>query len=108
MRHLVSETVSGIRGFTVSGLARNVWEARLEVHRRRPDLVLLDEILPGESSLDLLAELIEQGIGVWLLTGASEGARQVPQGVYGRLAKPTWETLETDRVRFEKALQRTR
>src|SRR3989338_5192717 len=52
MRHLLADAIRGVDGFEVSGTAANTWEARIEVDRRRPDLVLLDEVLPGGSGVD--------------------------------------------------------
>ncbi|MCC7440815.1 MAG: response regulator [Bdellovibrionales bacterium] len=76
--------------------ARNTWEARGEIRRHRPDLVLLDEVLPGESSVDLLEELREEGIPVILLTSLEERDHPVPLGALGRVLKPgeapgSWE-----------------
>ena len=51
--------MTGIPECRVSGTAQvRDWEARLELTRRRPALVLLDEILPGESSVDFLGEFV--------------------------------------------------
>jgi response regulator of citrate/malate metabolism len=104
MRDLLAQVVGGLAGLHVSGLARNSWEARLELSRRRPALVLLDEILPGESSTDLLSEMLEQGIPVLLLTGLSEPTHPVAAGALGRLIKPGWDTLEADSLRFQAAI----
>ena len=72
----------------ISGVARNIWEARGELRARRPDLVLLDEILPGEASLDFVAELKGEGVPCVLLTSMSERVHPVPAGALGRLQKP--------------------
>lgn len=104
MRALLEETLTHARGLRVSGQARNGFEARMEVLKRRPDLVLLDEVLPGESGLDLLRDFSEQGIPVILITGMEEVSDSLPQGALARLAKPSWESLEEDRERMRKAI----
>jgi response regulator of citrate/malate metabolism len=104
MRALLEQLVGGTADFRVSGAARNAWEARLELGRRKPELVLLDEVLPGESSVDLLAEIRALGLPVILITGVEDAGHGIPAGAWGRLAKPTWETLEADRIRFQAAM----
>ena len=104
MRELVAQVVEGLGFVRVSGKARNCWEARLELSRRRPALVLLDEVLPGESGLDLLNEILEEGIPVLLLTGMDDPHHPVPSGASGRLIKPGWDTFEADCERFRTAL----
>jgi len=105
MRHLLEALIQGIPGMSVSGLAGNGWEARIELTRRRPDLVLMDEILPGESSLDLLQEMVALQIPVVLLTGIQDSAHPVPPQAIGRIVKPGWDSLDQDQERFQKALQ---
>lgn len=105
MRDLLGQVVGALEGVRVSGLARNGWEARIELTRRRPDLVLLDEILPGESSVDLLAEMAAVEIPVILLTGIQEPQHPLPEGVLGRLVKPSWEELRQGQGRFERSLR---
>lgn len=100
MRHLMSMVLSDIPEIKLSGLAQNSMEARIELSRRRPHLVLLDEVLPGESSLDLLQELIAQQIPVLLLSGLEDQDRLIPPGALGRLQKPGWDDLDADRARF--------
>jgi chemotaxis response regulator CheB len=104
MRQLLSDMVSGIAGLEVSGVAQNGWEARLELTRRRPDLVLLDEILPGESAADLLAEFHATGIPVLLLTSLEKPTHDLPPAAAGRIIKPSFDTLSADRVRFGSAI----
>jgi chemotaxis response regulator CheB len=104
MRQLLSDMISGIAGLEVSGVAQNGWEARLELTRRRPDLVLLDEILPGESAADLLAEFHATGIPVLLLTSLEKPTHELPHGAAGRIIKPSFDTLDADRVRFGNAI----
>jgi len=70
-------------------------EARIEISRRRPDFVLLDEVLPGESALDFLKELQTLKIPTLLMTGAKDyvGA-PLPEGAIGRVLKPDWADLD--------------
>ena len=95
MQELLKTALEKIPGVTVNGLASNIWEARLAVGRRRPDLVLLDEILPGESSLDYLAELKADQVPVVLITGVTDPKHPIPEGVLARLVKPDWKTIDT-------------
>ncbi len=92
MAALLGCMVESISGAHVCAHAANLWEARLEVSRNRPDLVLLDEVLPGESGLDFLPELVELGIPAVLISGVQEtvSARgaSLPRGALGRLKKP--------------------
>lgn len=104
MRSLLEYLISGIPGCKVSGLAKNGWEARLELNRRRPDLVLLDEVLPGESSLDLVRDFKAERIPVLLVTELTEPSLQLPEGTSGRVTKPGWKSLEEDRKRIEKSI----
>lgn len=104
MRDLFRHLFDKMDGFKISGSARNGAEARLEVQRRRPDLVLLDEILPGESSQDLLTELIAQKIPVVLVTGLDHPTHAIPAGAAARAIKPGWKTLDQDRARFAKVI----
>lgn len=85
--------------------ARNTVEARVELLRRRPEVVLLDEILPGESSLDLLAEIKVQGLPVILMTGLENPNHPVPEGASCRLMKPTFDTFSQDQKRLVQAVQ---
>ena len=101
MRELLRAMVESIPGLQVSGTAGNGWEARLELDRRCPDLILLDEILPGESSLDLLKEFRERGVPVMLVTGVQNPTHALPEGAFGRLVKPGWDTLATDQARIQ-------
>lgn len=104
MRALMQRLIAEVPGIEVSGLARNTWEARLELARRKPDIALLDECLPGESSRDLLHEFKEQGVLVLLVTGMEEATHEVPSLAAGRIPKPSWESLDIDRERFRQAI----
>lgn len=97
---LLERFIGSMAGFAVSGLARNGAQLRRELSRRKPDLVLLDEILPGESSMDLLAELRGSGIPVIVLTSVQSPEHPVPAGAFGRLTKPGWRSSAQDLDRF--------
>jgi chemotaxis response regulator CheB len=103
MRELLEQVVREMGKYQLSGSARNGAEARFELVRRRPDLVLLDEILPGESSFDLLDEFRSEGIPVVLLTslkGRSAQEVPLPAGALGRIFKPEWRTMAADTQRI--------
>jgi response regulator of citrate/malate metabolism len=107
MLRLLELTVSAIPGLKVTGTCRNTWEARLELTRRMPAIVLLDEILPGESGLDLLKELVSLNLTVVLLTGSEQQRTQpLPTGAVARLIKPGWgDDLEEEQKRFAEQLK---
>ncbi len=100
MSELLAHVIGEIPGLAVSGKARNGAEARLELLRRRPDFVLLDEILPGEASLDLIREFGLHEVPVVLITSLSE-ERALPAGVLGRILKPAWDSVDQDRARIQ-------
>lgn len=105
MLELIRLVINKVDGMKVSGIAKNGWEARLELERRRPDLILLDEILPGESAIDLLREFHTQGIPVLMITGMKEPSHEIPTHALGRLIKPGWNSVESDQKRFQNKLQ---
>lgn len=104
MQALLVELVAQIGG--VSASARNCWEARLEAGRHRPDMVLLDEVLPGESSADLAEELVLHGIPFVLMTGVEAPTHPLLPGALGRLTKPGLDCRSKSRDRFAAALTR--
>ena len=104
MRSFLEVFLGAIADVKVSGVAKNTWEARIALTRQRPDLVLLDEILPGESSLDLLKEINAHGIPVLLMTGLERPTHPLPDGACARLSKPAWDSVDEDRERFKKAI----
>lgn len=101
MRHLLKEVLQKMEAFSLSGLASNGAEMALELTRRRPDLVLMDEVLPGESGLDLLEQLKSQGIPSILITSLTARTAKLPEGALARICKPSWKSLESDRRRME-------
>jgi response regulator of citrate/malate metabolism len=104
MRLMMEQFIGAMAHFKVSGTASNVPEARLELTRRRPALVLLDEILPGESSIDFLQELVGDGIAVVLMTGVENPSHPIPRGARARVIKPDWKNLEAARSGVEAQL----
>lgn len=106
MRELVRNLLQAADSITISGTASSVLEARAELLKRRPDVVLLDEILPGESSQELIQLCREQGIPVVLMTGVETPTHKVPEGVRERVQKPGWGSAGEDRARLREALLR--
>ena len=104
MREMIAGLLGEATGIKVSGKAANTWEARLEIDRRRPDVVLLDELLPGESSFDLLKELDELRIGVVLMTGMEDRTGALPKGASSRIIKPDWDSFAESTPRLVSAL----
>lgn len=106
MRLFLEQFLARIPGIRVSGLASTIREARLEVSRRRPDLVFLDEVMPGESSSEFLEELHRDGMSVILLTSLENPTHPLLSGALARLIKPGWRTTAEDLARFEKEISR--
>jgi DNA-binding NtrC family response regulator len=101
MREMLETLINGFNGYKVSASCGNCAEVRLELTRRRPSLVLLDEVLPGESSLDLLSDLVAEGIPVMMMTGMEKATHEVPSGAAWRIVKPDWKTLDQDGAKLE-------
>jgi response regulator of citrate/malate metabolism len=102
MRLMLEQMVQGVPSCRVSGMVRNTWEARLEIQRRRPDLVLLDEVLPGEASLDFWEELKRDEIPTLWVTSVEKPDHELPSGSLGRLVKPDWDRLPQAVLEFRK------
>jgi response regulator of citrate/malate metabolism len=92
--------VSRVRGFEVIGVAGTAAQAELAVRTLRPDLILLDIGLPGQSGLDLLRRLRAAGDAVEVIavtaataTGAVRAAVQL--GAVDYVVKP----FDLDRLR---------
>lgn len=96
MRQLIIEMLKGISTVELVGSASGTVEARLLILRDRPDLVLMDEVLPGESSLDLLNELHQQRIPVVLMTGVMDPRHELPAQARRRITKPGWQSYDQD------------
>lgn len=95
MRVLLGEILVKISAIQHIDLAQNTWEARYTLEKHRPDWVLLDEVLPGESSVDFLKFLKKQGFRVVLLTGMeSDESRPLPPEAIARVQKPESRELE--------------
>ncbi len=70
--------------------AKNGPEGRREVLTHRPDLVILDAVLPGESAEELGKYLQTLGIPWIWVSAASDPAPHAPK----RLVKPDWDSLD--------------
>lgn len=104
MLELLAELVRPIRGVRTVHKARHAIEAKLEIERHRPDVVLLDEVLPGESATDLAQELAQQGIPVIFVTSSLASKSTLPNGVKSRFLKPDWDDLNLRRPELEAVL----
>ncbi len=79
----------------------NTWTARQAILKHRPTIVLLDEILPGESSHDLAAELIADQVQVLALTSMEDPDHDLWPGAIGRLRKPEIDLKSSGRSERE-------
>jgi response regulator of citrate/malate metabolism len=104
MLELLVELVRPIRGVDAISRANNAIEARQELERHRPDVVLLDEVLPMESATDLAKEMTQRGIPVIFVTSTLASKSTLPPGVLSRLLKPDWDDLSIRRPELEAIL----
>lgn len=104
MLELLAELVRPIRGIEAISRAKNALEARQELERHRPDVVLLDEVLPLESATDLAHEMTERGIPVIFVTSSLASKSTLPPGVLSRLLKPDWDDLSVRRPELQAIL----
>ena len=92
MRLFLEELLSPVPGLQISGTAANGWEAQLAVSRHRPDIVLLDEVLPdGDGSVALSEFHVLSGLPVIIITGTGDDATReacLGSGAVGYLEKP--------------------
>jgi CheY-like chemotaxis protein len=95
VRELLRRCLSGA-GVEVVGEAGSGPEALEQIEALRPDLVILDVVMPGMSGLDVVNSLRSRGIAapVILCTAEDEVADPLPPGVLGCLRKP----LQLDRL----------
>lgn len=108
MRALLEKLLEGVSGVQVTGSVGNLRDAELELLRRRPEVVLLDEILPGESIGGFIQVLVEEKIPVLLMTSMENPSHALPEGVVGRLTKPGWRSFDEDRERFKDEIKKIR
>jgi len=106
MLGLLEQMLLSIPGIEVCGRAKNLWEARLQISRNRPDLILLDEVLPGESIVDFIEEYKAEGLLIMLMTGVQSPTHALPPGVFGRLIKPDWNSLKKSLPGWTEALKK--
>lgn len=109
VRELMAALLSEIPEIAEVREASNTWEARLELSRQKPDIVFLDEVIPGESTDELIGEMSGANVYVILISGNKDGLNRPPQSypmhVIGRLIKPNWDTLKEDRIRYQGLIQ---
>jgi response regulator of citrate/malate metabolism len=87
-----------VDGFSVVGTARTAADARRSIAALRPDLILLDNYLPDESGLSLLAEITVDAIMLTAVTDAYTVRTALASGVLNYLAKPFTAEQLADRL----------
>ncbi|MBL7716210.1 MAG: response regulator [Bdellovibrionales bacterium] len=110
MRELICWMLKQIPGVTVSDAVDSIPAARLVLDRRRPDLVLLDRVLPGPLGDDLIPYLKSQNIPYFVLV-TSDTQSRVGLGSEPILVKPfgeSTEDLEKDLARIRDAIVQKR
>ena len=89
-------------------VARTVFEAERAILRDRPDLLLLDEIIPGENPYSLLGlpalEASPAPTRVVLITAAYQEGRPLPKGAHARWPKWGWREIREARARIAELL----
>lgn len=113
MRELIVWIIEQIPGLAVSDAVDSVPAARLALDRRRPDLVLLDRILPGPLGDDLIPYLKSQNIPYWLLVTSDSPESNpgiTPENLKDTLlVKPfgeSREALDRDLARIQQAISK--
>ena len=96
--------------YKVQAAVPSLWGARVELSKALPDLVLLDEVLPGESVIDFLKDGTLKGVPVLLMTGMQNPTHAIPGGTLGRIKKPQGRNMKADqdylRQELDKALKK--
>lgn len=105
MAELIRTTLEGVSGVEAR-VVHTVLEGRRCILKDRPDWVLLDEIVPGESPHDLLVEPAMEGIKVILITAAYQPDKPLPRGALMRMAKWSWKDMLPVRARIAELLNR--
>lgn len=82
-----------VSNYTVVGLVRNGGEALAAIDKLQPDLIILDNYLPGQSGLDILTDLRRQDkpLDVIMITAADDTVtvtKAVRHGVVAYITKP--------------------
>lgn len=106
MRELLVQVFQSDPKFKVSGWAKNSAEAYFALRKNRPDIVLLDEVLPGESSKDILDTFFDEKIPVILITGMANPVHPIPKRASCRILKPSWENIEEGKNRMINAIHK--
>ena len=92
IRHTLTQVPGLVQAPEDIRSAGSVTEARVEILQRRPTLLILDEVLPGESIQDLLGSPEAKGIPV-LLISAMAGRYEGGAETLGRLSKWGWKDV---------------
>jgi CheY-like chemotaxis protein len=85
-------------------VVRSVFEAERAILRDRPDLLFLDEIIPGEIPTQLLSLPSLEGTRVILITASAQEGRPLPRGAHSRWAKWGWKEIREARARIAELL----
>ena len=95
MRELLRDFLTG-QGYEVAAFASGA-EAIAAVQTHRPDVILVDMVMPGLSGTDVLDALRMAGltVPVILLSGTP---RRVPEGFFRQLVKPFHLRMVADAV----------
>lgn len=111
MAELLKQMIEDVPGWRMGKTLDTVRAARVELTRNRPDLILLDEVFPGESIDELIAEASGAGVKILLVSSIQDPAaagrpvRELPQGVSARLPKPTWKTIFQDKPNYVRTIR---
>ncbi|WP_432453749.1 MULTISPECIES: response regulator [unclassified Agarivorans] len=101
-----------VSDFEVSGIALSIADAKIHIHAKPPQLILLDVYLPDGTGLELLKYIRSQdlAIDVMLLTAAKEAAtlqEALRNGVFDYILKPVvFPRLQESLQNYRTYLQR--
>lgn len=69
----------------------------------RPDVVFMDEVLPGENPVEFARSGRLQGVRTYWVTGFSEAP--IPPEIQTRVSKPSLDSWDADLKRFQALIQ---
>lgn len=99
LTRLLFQDVLERHGFEVAGIAKNVQQAQQLMNHLKPDVVVLDLMLPMLDGLQLAQTLAHQSVAVVVVTGRDDPllrAQAMAHGVRAYLLKPLdeWTLIE--------------
>ena len=102
VRLVFGDLIASIPGVLQVDRLSSLAELEKQIATHRPDLIFLDEVLPGEDPRAWVKKGQLNGILTYFVTGFSN--QPLPVGIAGRMGKPSLDSWDLDRKRFEKVI----